>query len=85
MEEASYLTGVVLDDIAESLESHLGEAEPLGMLLGLHFVALTHGEQRVEVLGLGAHEVQKTCCEGFGVLQHRWQHIIASTWDKDRW
>lgn len=63
------LTRVVLDDVAESLQRHLGEAESLGVLLGLHLVALAHGQQGVEVLGLGADVVQETGCKHFRELK----------------
>lgn len=39
------------------------------MLLGLYLVTLTHGQQSVEVLGLGAYVVQKTGCKCFWVLK----------------
>lgn len=77
-EMTSHLTGVVLDDVAEGLQGHLSEAEPLGVLLGLHLVALAHGQQSVEVLGLGAHVVQQAGRKHLGKLQrregslHRW-------------
>lgn len=39
------------------------------MLLGLHLVTLTHGQQSVKVLGLGAYVVQQTGCKCFWVLK----------------
>lgn len=48
------------------------------MLLGLHLVTLTHGQQSVKVLGLGAYVVQQTGCKCFWVLKtENVKHIIA--------
>lgn len=74
----SDLTRVVLDDIAESLQSHLSKPEPLSVLLGLHLVTLTHGQQSVEVLGLGAYVVQQTGCKCFWILEPEMEQHISS-------
>lgn len=67
------LTGVVLDDVPEGLQGHLGPAQPLSVLLRLHLAGLGHGQQRVQVLGLGTHVVQQAGRKCLGILGHR-QH-----------
>lgn len=48
------------------------------MRLGLHLVALTHGQQSVEVLSLGAYVVQQTGCKCFWILKpERGEHVTA--------
>ena len=74
-----WVTWVVLDDVAQRLQGHLGEAEALGVLLGLHLVALAHGQQGVQVLGLGAHVVQQAGRERLGEL-HTHTHTQRHTW-----
>lgn len=65
---SSQSTWVVLDDVAESFESHLGPAQSLSVLLRLHFIGLSHGEESVQVLRLRAHVVQETRGERFRIL-----------------
>lgn len=64
----SQSTWVVLDDVAESFESHLGPAQSLSVLLRLYFIGLSHGEESVQVLRLRAHVVQETRGERFRIL-----------------
>ena len=66
---AGTLTRVVLYDVPEGLKGHFGPAQPLSVLLRLHLAGLGHGQQRVQVLGLGAHVVQQAGRKCLGVLE----------------
>lgn len=81
----SHSTWVVLDDVAESFESHLGPAQPLSVLLRLHFIGLSHGEESVQVLRLRAHVVQETRGQRFRILarERRTHYSVSKTWTQN--
>ena len=62
---------VVVDDIVERLQTHLHMFESVGVLALLAGVHVTgrHGHQGVQILSIGANEVQQAVGKALGILR----------------
>lgn len=58
-------TWIIFYDISQSLQSHFHSWQAVSVLLWLHFCSMCDSHERVEVLGLGAYIIQKTCSKCF--------------------